>query len=65
MTPHPTLLAEFYANIEEISKIADELQATADDTRDFLARVEAARKKHDGEWSRPEARIQPYTREGS
>jgi hypothetical protein len=65
MSPHPKLLAEFYANIEEIGRIADELQASADETRDFLARVEAAREKHDGAWSRPEARIQPYAREGS
>jgi hypothetical protein len=65
VNPHPKLLAEFYANIEKIGRIADELQASADETRDFLARVEAAREKHDGEWSRPEARIQPYSSSGN
>lgn len=61
MKPHSTLLAEFYANLEEIGKIADELQATADETREFLDKHQADRENHEFGWSRPEARIQPFT----
>jgi len=53
MSAHPTLLAEFYANIEEIGKIADDFQAIADDTREFLKRH---REDYTRPLSRPEAR---------
>jgi len=58
--PGSKLLAEFFANIEELGRIADDIQATADDTREFLKR-HGEMKDHPIPLSRPEARIQPFT----
>lgn len=56
MKPGSKLLAEFCANIEELGRIADDIQAAADDTREFLRRHREM-KDHPIPLSRPEARV--------
>ena len=62
MTLHDKLMAQLYANIKEIGRIADQIQVEADATRDFLRRQKELQEKH--EWTRPEARVHQLTMVG-